>query len=111
MQRVKGGFWIRGKPISGGRPNSEDSLPSVERGSLLGTPTYQWINGRQRVKDTCTIFLAQVPAGFAVVADVRTEPGQIVIIERDTNRQIRVPSTVQRSQISEERVRRPSRPI
>jgi hypothetical protein len=80
----------------GTSPLDEGLRRSVERGSLLGTPTYQWINGRQRVKATYTIFLTEVPAGFAGVADVRVEPGQIVIVERDTNRQIRVPSGLRR---------------
>ena len=76
----------------GTSPLDEGLRRSIERGSFLGTPTYQWINARQRVKATYTIFLTEVPAGFAGVADVRTEPGEIVIVERETNRQIRVPS-------------------
>lgn len=76
----------------GTSPLDEGLRRSVERGSFLGAPTYQWINGKQRVKATYSIFLTELPAGFAGVADVRVEPGQIVIIERETNRQIRVPS-------------------
>jgi hypothetical protein len=76
----------------GTSPIDEGLRRSVERGSFQGTPTYQWINGRQRVKATYTIFLAEIPAGFAGVADVRIEPGAIVIIERGTNRQIRIAS-------------------
>ncbi|HSW49719.1 MAG TPA: hypothetical protein VLH09_06060 [Bryobacteraceae bacterium] len=76
----------------GTSPLDEGLRRSVERRSFLGTPTYQWINGRQRVKAAYTIFLAEIPAGFAGVADIRIEPGQIVVIERGSARQIRVPS-------------------
>ncbi|MFB3777717.1 MAG: hypothetical protein ACE141_08900 [Bryobacteraceae bacterium] len=76
----------------GTSPIDEGLRRSVERGSLLGTPAYRWINGRERQKVTYTIFLAEIPAGFAGVADVRVEPGQIVVLERGSNRQIRVPT-------------------
>jgi hypothetical protein len=75
----------------GTSPLDEGIRGSVERGSLFGAPTYRWINGRQRLKTTYTIFLAQIPDGFAGVADVQLEPGQIVITERDTKRQISLP--------------------
>ncbi len=75
----------------GTSPWDEGLRKSVERGSMLETPTYQWIGGRQRLKTTFTIFLAEIPAGFRGVADVQIEAGQILITERETQRQFSIP--------------------
>ena len=76
----------------GTSPWDEGLRKSVERGSMFETPTYQWIGGRQRLKTTFTIFLAEIPAGFRGVADVQTEAGQILITERETQRKFSIPS-------------------
>jgi hypothetical protein len=74
----------------GTTPIDEGLRGSVDRGTLFDVPAFQWIAGRQRLKATFTIFLAEIPAGFAGVEDVRSEPGKIVITERGTKRQITV---------------------
>jgi len=76
----------------GTSPFDEGLRKSVERGTLFGAPTYGWINGRQRMKISYTIFLTVIPAGFAGVSDVEVTPGEIVIAERNSKRRITVPS-------------------
>ena len=76
----------------GTSPFDEGLRKSVDRGSLFGVPTYQWIAGHQRLKTTYTIFLTEIPHGFQGVQDIQTQPGQIVITERQTGRQLTVAS-------------------
>ncbi len=70
----------------GTSPFDEGLRASVDRAALFGTPTYQWIGGRQRLKTHHTIFLTEIPIGFQGVADVQTQSGQIVISEQQTGR-------------------------
>lgn len=76
----------------GTSPFDEGLRNSVERGSLFGVPTYQWIAGRQRIKTTYTIFLTEIPRGFHGVQDIQTQSGQIIITERQTGRQLTIAS-------------------
>lgn len=76
----------------GTSPFDEGLRASVERGSLFGVPTYQWIGGRQRLKTAYTIFLTEIPRGFQGVQDIQTAPGQIIITERQTGRQFTIAS-------------------
>lgn len=76
----------------GTSPFDEGLRKSVDRGSLFGVPTYQWIAGHQRLKTTYTIFLTEIPPGFQGVQDIQTAPGQILITERQTGRQFTVAS-------------------
>lgn len=76
----------------GTSPFDEGLRKSVERGSLFGVPTYQWIGGRQRLKTTYTIFLTEIPLGFHGVQDIQTAAGQIIITERQSGRQYTVAS-------------------
>lgn len=55
----------------GTSPYDEGLRKSVERAHLLGVPTYKFIGARQRVSTTFTIFLQEIPQGFAGVRDVR----------------------------------------
>jgi hypothetical protein len=66
----------------GTTPFPEGLRKSVERGSLFGVPTYRWIGGRARLTTRFTIFLAEIPVGFAGVADVRLEGNRISLRER-----------------------------
>lgn len=72
----------------GNSPYAEGLRQSVERATLFGVPTYSWIAGRQKLSFEYTIFLAEIPAGFRGVADVRAEPGQIVIVEQGSGKMI-----------------------
>lgn len=76
----------------GTSPFDEGLRKSVERGSLFGVPTYQWIGGRQRIKTSYTIFLAKIPLGFCGVQDIQSRPGGIVITEQQTGRQFMLAS-------------------
>lgn len=76
----------------GTSPFDEGLRKSVERSSFLGVPTYQWIGGRQRLKTTYTLFLAEIPRGFQGVQDIQSQPGAIVITERQTGRQFTLAS-------------------
>jgi hypothetical protein len=74
----------------GTSPFDEGLKPSVERGWLFGTPTYKWIAGGQRQSTTFTMFLAQIPDGFAGVQDVQLDEDRIVVTERGTGRRLTV---------------------
>jgi hypothetical protein len=71
----------------GTSPFDEGLRRSVERGQMFGTPTYQWIGAKQRVTTTFTIFLAEIPLGFAGVQNVQTRGDRIVLTERGTGRE------------------------
>jgi hypothetical protein len=53
-------------------------------------PSYRFIGGRERLSTTFTIFLAEIPAGFAGVKDVSIEGGQIAVMPRDGGTVVRV---------------------
>jgi hypothetical protein len=55
-------------------------------------PTHSWIQARQRRTETYVFFLAEIPLGYKGVADVRTEEGRIVIVERETGKTIAIKS-------------------
>ena len=74
----------------GTSPFDEGLRRSVERASMFGAPTYKWIGARQRVSTTFTIFLGEIPPGFAGVEDVRREATRIVITERGSGREFSV---------------------
>jgi hypothetical protein len=67
----------------GTSPFDEGLRKSVERAHLLGTPTYKFIGARQRVSTTFTMFLREIPIGFAGVRDVRIEDGRVVVESRE----------------------------
>jgi hypothetical protein len=66
----------------GTSPWDEGLRRSVERGQLMGVPTYRFIGARQRVSTSFTIYMSEIPTGFAGVRDVRVEGGQIVFDRR-----------------------------
>jgi hypothetical protein len=59
----------------GSSPFDEGLRKSVERGSFLGTPSYRWIGGRERLRTEWTLALFEVPEGFAGVKDLRSVNG------------------------------------
>jgi hypothetical protein len=54
----------------GNSPYAEGLRKAVERGKMFGVPAYGWIGARQKLKNEFTIFLAEIPEGFAGVRDV-----------------------------------------
>jgi hypothetical protein len=77
----------------GTSPFDEGLRKSVDRGTLLGVPSYQWINGRGKVTVRYAMFLAEIPPDFKGVANVERTAGAVVITERETKRQIRIVSS------------------
>jgi hypothetical protein len=65
----------------GTSPFDEGLRKSVERAQMLGVPTYKFIGARQRISTTFTIFLREIPAGFAGVSDARIQDGKVVVVE------------------------------
>jgi hypothetical protein len=59
---------------------------AVTQGSMLGVPTYSWLEARARRSKRYAIFLAEVPVGFKGVASLEASPGSIAFVERDTGR-------------------------
>lgn len=85
-QRVKQLPW-NGEVIArgiefGSTPYAEGLRKSVERGALFGVPAYRWIGAKQRLETGFTIFLEEIPAGFAGVRDVRREAGTPAVVPR-----------------------------
>jgi catechol 2,3-dioxygenase-like lactoylglutathione lyase family enzyme len=66
----------------GSSPFDEGLRKSVERGSLFDTPSYRWIGAHQRLKQEFTVFLSEIPEGFAGVKDVRLEHGVPIVTRR-----------------------------
>jgi catechol 2,3-dioxygenase-like lactoylglutathione lyase family enzyme len=66
----------------GSSPFDEGLRKSVERGSLFDTPSYRWIGARQKLKQEFTVFLSEIPTGFAGVTDVRLEHGVPIVTRR-----------------------------
>jgi hypothetical protein len=62
----------------------------VERGQLLGTPSYRWIGGRGRASTRYTIFLTEVASTFAGVDAVDVSPGGLSLRERGTGRSVAI---------------------
>ena len=82
----------------GTTPFAEGLRRSVERGKMFGVPTFRWIGGRQTLKTWWLVFLAEIPAGFQGVADVRADGRSITVTERGSGKTIvvqcsRVPGT------------------
>jgi hypothetical protein len=67
----------------GTSPFDEGLRKSVERGQLLGAPTYKFIGARQRLSTTFAMFLREIPQGFAGVRDVRLEDGTVTVERRN----------------------------
>lgn len=70
----------------GTSPFDEGLQKSVERGRLFGIPTYRWIAARERRSTRFTIFLTEIPRGFAGVQDVAIRGDRIQVTERATAR-------------------------
>ncbi len=66
----------------GSSPVSEGLRKSVERGSMLGTPSYRWIGAKQRLGTEYTMFVSEIPEGFNGVKDVRVEDGFLIVTRR-----------------------------
>jgi catechol 2,3-dioxygenase-like lactoylglutathione lyase family enzyme len=63
----------------GSSPFDEGLRKSVERGALFDTPSYEWIGARQRLDREYTIFLSEIPEGFAGVKNVHSEHGVPIV--------------------------------
>ena len=74
----------------GTSPFDEGLRRSVERGQLLGTPSYRWIGGRGRASTRYTIFLTEVASTFAGVEAVDVSPGGLGLRERGTGRSVTI---------------------
>jgi hypothetical protein len=66
----------------GNSPVAEGLRKAVDRGSLFGVPAYGWIGARAKRRTEFTVFLREIPEGFAGVRDVRMDNGTPVIVER-----------------------------
>lgn len=94
-QRVKERPWdgkVIARAICIGDSTVSGLRNAVERGSILGVPVYSWIEARQRRTQHYAFFLAEIPVGFKGVADLKTENGRIVILERETGKTIAIKS-------------------
>ncbi len=94
-QRVKERPWdgkVIARAICIGDSTVSGLRNAVERGSILGAPVYSWIEARQRRAQHYAFFLAEIPIGFKGVADLKTENGRIVVVERETGKTIAIKS-------------------
>jgi hypothetical protein len=85
-----------GKAIARGVCIGDSPLQGIQNaiggGNVFGVPVYSWIQARQRRTQTYAFFLAEIPLGFKGVADLRTEDGRTVIVERETGKTITIKS-------------------
>jgi hypothetical protein len=91
-QNNQGDRFMRGIEF-GTSPYDEGLKRSVERGSLLGLPTYGWIGAGAKTTIKYAIFFAEIPADFKGVQSLEKKNAQIVITERETGRQTTLPSS------------------
>jgi len=63
---------------------------AVTQGKNFGVPQYSWIDAKARRSQRYAIFLAEIPAGYRGVADLKAGNGEIVITEKDTNKNLRL---------------------
>jgi hypothetical protein len=77
-QNNRGGAVARGIEF-GSSPFDEGLRKSVERASLFDTPTYRWIGGHERLKTEFTVFLTEIPQGFAGVKDAHIEGNKVIL--------------------------------
>lgn len=91
-QNNQGDRFMRGIEF-GTSPFDEGLKKSVERGSLLGLPTYGWIGAGAKTFVRYAIFLAEIPVNFQGVQAVEKKDGHIVVTERETGRQTMLPSS------------------
>lgn len=67
----------------GSSPFDEGLRKSVQRGSFLGTPSYRWIGGRERLRTEFTIVLMEIHEGFTGAKDLRiSASGEPVLTAR-----------------------------
>jgi hypothetical protein len=88
-QSNQDGRWMRGIEF-GTTPFDEGLRKSVERGKLLGVPSYGWIAARAKLKVRYSIFLAEIPTGFKGVQSVEHGAGELIVTERETGRRIAI---------------------
>jgi hypothetical protein len=94
-QRVKEKPWdgkVIARAVCIGDSTVSGLRNAVERGSILGVPVYSWIEARQRRTQRYAFFLAEIPVGFKGVADLKTDNGRIVIVERESGKTIAIKS-------------------
>lgn len=70
----------------GSTPYAEGLRKSVDRATLLGTKTFRWVEGYQRMSTHFTLWLAEIPPTYKGAAEVRQSPGGYTVIEAQTGR-------------------------
>jgi len=74
----------------GTSPFDEGLRRSVERGQMFGVSTYRWIPARTSRSTTFTIFLTEIPTGFAGVQAIRMDGDRIILDERGTKTELSI---------------------
>ena len=59
--------------------------------ALFGTPAYEWLDGRGRLRKRFAAFSVRVPENYHGVAEVRVLPDRLDIVERETGRVTSLP--------------------
>ncbi len=65
---------------------------AVQWNSLFGTPVYRWLPAMSAIKSSFLFFYTRVPDGFAGVDDVAVENGMLVVTDRKSGREVRLPA-------------------
>jgi hypothetical protein len=77
----------------GTTPFAEGLRQSVIRGTMLGVPTFRWIAGKERLKTSYAIFIADIPKDFSGVGNISIENSAILVSERGSSRKISLPAS------------------
>jgi hypothetical protein len=74
----------------GTQPYDVPRREAVTTGSMFNTPTYRWLPAKSKINTRFLIFFAHTPDGFNKVDDVSMENGQIIIVDRAANKEIKL---------------------
>jgi hypothetical protein len=69
-------------------PNHGTMRTLVATPALFGTPAYEWLEGRGRLRKRFAAFSVRVPENYRGVAEVRVLADRLDIVERETGRVI-----------------------
>lgn len=65
-------------------PIHKSARELVRTPEMFGTPTFEWLGGKENLLKRFWAFSARVPENYHGVADVRWSKGELEIVERET---------------------------
>jgi hypothetical protein len=72
------------------QPYDVSRREAITTGTMFGTPTYRWLTAKGKIKTRFLLFYTRIPDGFNKVDDVTVGNGEIVIVDRSANAQVKL---------------------